>query len=287
MQGTSLGSLSNFYTGLYLPIKFHSPVSGQQLDALSAIARHLRTLQPRSGVIRLYPLDVDSGFFHDIASALTAAGYRSGRYFCFGNWTLPCKDLSFYTYFAARPSRVRNTVNRARKRLSGHGIWETTIFTTPGAGLEQAISAFDTIYRLSWKPDEAYPEFIRQLCQVAAEQGWLRLGILRLNGDAIAAQLWLLDNGTAYIFKLAYDPAAAKFSPGSVLTAAMIEHALDRDKVHEIDYLSGDDAYKQDWMSERRERYGLVAFDLATLSGMLGALRHAGGRLWRKLRPVA
>jgi CelD/BcsL family acetyltransferase involved in cellulose biosynthesis len=35
-------------------------------------------------------------------------------------------------------------------------------------------------------------------------------------------------------------------------------YVIDTDKVEEIDFLTGNEAYKQDWMSERRERWGLT-----------------------------
>ncbi len=34
-----------------------------------------------------------------------------------------------------------------------------------------------------------------------------------------------------------------------------MEYVIDTDGVNEIDFLTGNDAYKQDWMSERRERF--------------------------------
>jgi len=36
-----------------------------------------------------------------------------------------------------------------------------------------------------------------------------------------------------------------------------MEYVIDIDKVDEVDFLTGNDAYKQDWMSERRQRYAL------------------------------
>lgn len=279
-----LASLSNFYSGLY------GPTGGEgSTEGWLAVCRHLRTIRPRPAQIKLQPLDAEGGFYAKVRDALAAAGYWTDSYFCFGNWYHRTDGCRFEDYLAARPSAVRNTVRRGRQKLDKAGNWQVSIHTQPGASLDEAISAYEAIYARSWKPAEAYPNFIRGLCQMAARNGWLRLGVLALEGHAMASQLWLFSAGTAYIFKLAYDPAAARFSPGSVLTAAMMEHAIDQDGAEEIDYLSGDDAYKQDWMSQRRERLGLVAFDPAAMHGLLGALRHFGGRglrsIWQR-RPA-
>lgn len=296
-----LTSLSNFYTPLYAPLVLYdspnvnglttsdAPMDALTSPALMAIARFLRHQKPCPAVIQLQPLDTTGTFYPAMRSALTTAGYAVDDYFCFGNWTLPCARLAFADYFAQRPSALQNTVHRARKKLDRAGTWKVDIHTQSGALLDTAISAFETIYQRSWKPTEAFPGFVRGLCVLAAQKGKLRLGVLSLDGIAIASQIWLVDQGKAYIFKLAYDPDAARFSPGSLLTATLMEHALDVDAVDEIDYLSGDDAYKQDWMSHRRERHGLIAFDLATPHGIFTAARHYIGkklRAWRMRKPT-
>jgi CelD/BcsL family acetyltransferase involved in cellulose biosynthesis len=60
-----------------------------------------------------------------------------------------------------------------------------------------------------------------------------------------------------------------------------MEHVIDRDKVSVVDYLTGDDGYKKDWMTHRRERWGIVAFNPRSLRGLLRAARHFGGRATR------
>jgi CelD/BcsL family acetyltransferase involved in cellulose biosynthesis len=277
-QGGELASLSNYYTGIYGPLGRIAP------DALDAACRYLRQSSPKPTIIRFQPLDPQGKSFTALQQALTGAGYLTDSYFCFGNWHLSCAGKRFADYIAQRPSALRNTIRRGRRHLDQAGQWSITVHTREGEDLERAIANYESIYRKSWKPTETYPDFIRSLCRLAARRGWLRLGVLSLESTAIASQIWLFDNGTAYIFKLAYDPAAARFSPGSVLTAAMFAHTLDHDQATEIDYLSGDDAYKRDWMSQRRERHGLVAFDPATPRGLALALRHYGGKLWQRLK---
>jgi CelD/BcsL family acetyltransferase involved in cellulose biosynthesis len=116
------------------------------------------------------------------------------------------------------------------------------------------------------------------LMRTCAQQGWLRLGIAYLDGVPAAAQLWVVVAGTASIYKMAYDERFAKESVGTVLSSLLMEYVIDVDKVKTVDYLSGDDAYKRDWMSHRRERWGIMAFNLHTTHGVLAAARHVGGR---------
>ena len=85
-------------------------------------------------------------------------------------------------------------------------------------------------------------------------------------------------DSAASIYKMAYDERFAKESVGTVLSGLLMEHVIEVDKVKVVDYLSGDDAYKRDWMSHRRERWGIMAFNLRTPRGVLAAARHVGAR---------
>jgi CelD/BcsL family acetyltransferase involved in cellulose biosynthesis len=138
------------------------------------------------------------------------------------------------------------------------------------------------IYASSWKTPEPFPQFIDGLARACAEAGWLRLGIVYIDEQPAAAQIWIVTGGIATIYKLAYDERYARLSLGTILTAHLMEQVIDADKVHEVDYLTGDDAYKKDWMSDRRERWGIVAFNLRRPWGALAAMRHLSARMVRR-----
>jgi CelD/BcsL family acetyltransferase involved in cellulose biosynthesis len=119
---------------------------------------------------------------------------------------------------------------------------------------------------------------------LCAERGWLRLGIAYYDNEPVAAQLWIVSHGRAVIYKLAHDEKVAKLSVGTVLTAFLMAHVLDVDKVREVDYLIGDDSYKKDWMSYRRERWGIVAYNPCSVAGLAGLAIQVLGNLRRSLR---
>jgi len=278
IDGSELHGLSNYYSALYGPLAGRAPSPA----ACAAIARHLHADPRRWPIIRLQPLDAGHAFCERFGAALAAAGYRVERFFCFGNWTLDVAGRSFEQYFAGLPARLQNTIRRARKKLDKAGRWQFVLHSAADHTLESGIADFEANYAASWKGAETFPRFIPQFCRLAARRGWLRLGLLRLDGVAIAAQLWLVCNGKASIFKLAYRQGYEHLSPGSVLSAEMMRQTIDVDGVGEVDYLSGDDAYKRDWMSRRRERIGLVAFRLDTLRGLAAAGKHVLGKLLRR-----
>lgn len=271
-DGSSLSSLSNYYSSLYGAI-------GALPQTLLASLRANKRVR-----VDLHPLDPCTAEFQQLKQVLTEAGYWVDDYFCFGNWTLDVAGRSYADYLAERPSQLRNNLQRGQGKLDKAGPWHIHIQQADDAALETAIAAFETVYAKSWKQPEPQPEFIPNLCRTAAREGWLRLGVLYLNESPLAAQLWLTHGGVASIYKLAYDEEATRYSAGTVLTAAMFKQALDVDRVAEVDYLNGDEPYKQDWMSHRRERHGIIAFDLSQWGGLKAALRHWAGRALRPLR---
>ncbi|MBS0467008.1 MAG: GNAT family N-acetyltransferase, partial [Proteobacteria bacterium] len=149
-------------------------------------------------------------------------------------------------------------------------------------GVERALEAYLAVYAQSWKTPEPCPGFMPGLVRTAAREGWLRLGVLWLGQQPVAAQVWLVHGGKANIYKLAYAKGHEKLSAGSVLTAELMRHVMDEDRVSEVDYLTGDDAYKRDWMAHRRERIGLLAFDPRSPRGLAAAGRHFVGQWARR-----
>ena len=288
---TELKSLSNYYTGLFGLMQWRTRQSSNPVTNNNAVQFHSEAMEPAllqlqvSGatrpVLRISPLDGESSFAELLEAALEKSGYWVDRHFCFGNWYLRVGGRSAQDYFKTLPSSLANSIERGQRRLA-HAPWNLHIQQLPDAKLEQSIAHFVSIYNQSWKPKEPNPEFIPHLIRAAADQGWLRLGLLEINGQPIASQFWLVKNGKAYIFKLAFVKGQERFSPGSILTWRMMRQVIDLDKVDEVDFLSGDDAYKKDWMPDRRERIGYAAFNKRQPLGWYRALRHFGKRLLSK-----
>ena len=219
--------------------------------------------------------------FPELVEAFKAAGFIAQTFFSFGNWYLPVNGRSFAQYSESLPSVLKNTLSRKRKKLEKTGRAKIEI-VTGGRGLDAAIDAYMKVYLSSWKLPELYPQFIPGLIRMCAAMGALRLGIIYVDGEPAAAQLWIVHHGNAFIYKLAYDERFGELSAGTILSATLFQHALDVDKVTEVDYLSGDDVYKKDWMSQRRERWGILALNPRTPRGVLAIARHVGGRALKR-----
>jgi CelD/BcsL family acetyltransferase involved in cellulose biosynthesis len=271
-----LSALANFYTPLFAPLL--APAATP--DALRGIIRAIAD-ERRWDIVDLQPLALEEPTFTALETAFAACGYLTQRYFRFGNWYLKVDGRSFAEYQVTLPAPLRNTLKRKAQRLTASHEVRVTIVTGQ-EGLDAGIAAYQVVYGSSWKTAEPYGEFVTGLISLAAADGSLRLGTLHVDGQPAAAQLWLVSHGTAAIYKLAHDERFAGWSVGSQLTLALMRHVLDVDKVQEVDYLTGDDTYKRNWMSHRRERWGLAAFDPRRPRGLAAALYHFGGRAFKK-----
>jgi CelD/BcsL family acetyltransferase involved in cellulose biosynthesis len=106
-----------------------------------------------------------------------------------------------------------------------------------------------------------------------SDAGSLRLGLAWLDGEAVAAQFWIVDKGIAYIHKLAHRESHRELSPGTILSEAMFRHVIDVDHVKEVDFGTGNEAYKADWMDESFPLDTIRMFRRNTIGGLAKAAR--------------
>ena len=259
----SFNSLTCFYTPLFKLVTASNGVSNQQIiEFFSSLALQ----QPVWHRFVMHAMAKEDAQL--IAETLNASGFDAVKYYCFANWFLPVTYANFDDYLQQRPSIVMNTVRRkslAFEKLSGSKV---TIYSQ-AAELDQAAKDYAEVYAASWKQNEAYPEFMSDLFRLTAGQEGLRLAIAYIGEEPVASQFWIVADQTAYIYKLAYKEQYKALGIGTVLTAMMMKHVMEIDQVKLVDYLTGDDAYKRDWMTHRRERWGVVAFNTSTLIGRI------------------
>lgn len=248
-EGGHLDSLGHLYTSLFTLLL----AENARQEILECLVLGLSRLQVTS--LRLDPVAENDTNLQSLQQVLESAGFNCHRHFRFYNWIHRPQGQSFADYMATRPARVRSTIARKRRKLEREQGYSIRLYTNEG--LPQGLNDYNTVYKASWKAHELFEEFITELTGTLSRQGWLRLAVLYIAGKPAAAQYWFVVNGRASIFKLHYDQAWKRYSPGSILTSYLMEHVIDIDKVEEIDFLNGNDAYKQDWMSQRRVRWTL------------------------------
>jgi CelD/BcsL family acetyltransferase involved in cellulose biosynthesis len=262
-----LTGLANWYSFRLRPV-FSPGADAPRL--LAALARDLARRAPR---ITLDGLPPEDGIADLVAAAFGEAGWITLREVCDTNHVLAVAGRSFDAYLAPRPGPLRTTLKRKASKV------EVKIINHFD---EQSWADYEDIYAESWKPSEGSPDFLRGFAQAEGAAGRLRLGIAYLQGRAVAAQMWTVEGRTAFIHKLAHREDAKPISPGTTLSAALFRRVIDEDKVALVDFGTGDDGYKRDWMEEIRLRYRLDLLRPGAPGNWPFLVRHALKRLARR-----
>lgn len=200
-----------------------------------------------------------------LAEAFRDAGWSVSVEPAFGNWIARTGN-GFDAYWSGRPGQLRSTAKRKAKAADLDIVIHDRFEPAGWAD-------YEAVYRSSWKPEEGSFPFLRALAEQEGAAGTLRLGLAYREGRPVAAQLWLVEDGVATIHKLAYAEDAKALSPGTVLGEAMFRRAIHEDCVTLVDYGTGDDAYKRDWMDERRQLWRIIARNPRSLRGLAGIVR--------------
>lgn len=271
-QGDHLGALANYYSFTYGPL-FHN---ADNPDLRAALLRRIALdLKGRRQRISLYPLVDDDGTAEELRRAFASTGWIALLTDQGSNHILDVNGRKFGTYWSGRPGALRSAVKRkARKTRYRFEIHE--------AVTDSLWADYTAIYQASWKNAEPYPGMVRAIAQDAATRGVLRLGLARDGDQPVATQLWTIEGATACIHKIAHDSAHDAGSPGTLLSHHMFRHMMDTEKVAHIDYGTGGNAYKRDWMDRERPMLRLDCFDPRRAAMWLPALRTRISQLVRR-----
>lgn len=244
-RGRQVHCLANWYAFRVAPL--FTP-GADRARLLSELAKDLAGQTPH---LVLFPLPDEHGETRMFAEALRQAGWVTFVERCDVNHVLAVNGRSYAAYLAERAGPLRTTLKRKADKVT---VSIETAFNP------DSWDAYEAIYAQSWKGEEGCPGFLRRFAEQEGVAGRLRLAIARVDGIPVAAQFWTVEAGTAYIHKLAHVEDAKSLSPGTTLTAALLERVIDIDKVDLVDFGTGNDAYKRDWMELVRPRYRIEAF---------------------------
>lgn len=215
-----------------------------------------------SGRLALDAMDVSCPISRAFLEGIDHSGLIAAQYCHFANWHETIE--SFDSFWATRPTRLRETVRRKQHKLEKRGA-RFSLLLEPDA---QAVATYNSIYAQSGKCAEPHPAFISEMLNKLSPLGHIRLGLLHLGDEAVAAQIWLVWKGRVTIFKLAHRMQFSAYSPGTVLTHWLFSQLLPASESMRVDFGRGDDGYKRQWLQSRAYRRGIIACNPASLTGL-------------------
>ena len=191
---------------------------------------------------------------------------------------------SYDELLASKSGNFRSQLGRRRRGLEREG--ELVFRTTRGGqDLDRDLDAMFAVEAAGWKSSEGTAilsdsrtqGLYRSFAHAAAEHGWLRLHMLELDGQAIAADYSCVFAGGEFLLKTGFDEEWSRLSPGLVLRGEVLRQAIE-EGLGFYDFLGGPDHYKLRWTDELRTRVTLRAFRGA---------RGLGGYVYRsRIRPA-
>ncbi len=150
-------------------------------------------------------------------------------------------------YLARLDSKERHELKRKRRRLLRDHP-DAVFRTAAPETLDADMRTFVDMHRGAegHKGHFMRPEiatFFERMADAFMPMGWLRLDFLEVGGRAVAATFGFELDGVFYLYNSAYEPDAARISPGLMLVSWLVEGCIERG-FEKFDFLRGPERYK-------------------------------------------
>jgi hypothetical protein len=284
----SLAGLTTHPTTLFSPLVAESVTDPKAV--LSRLLNKILSRIPSCTVFDLNRMDPEDRLFQDLVLAIGEQGYCVRPYkYCDMPYE-PVSGLSFDDYLKDRPRDVRTEPRRRLRKLEkSHEI--VFRIATELEEIDQVVKTFEQVNGASWREPEPFPDFDGGMLRAASADGVLRFGMMDIDGETAAVQIWLVSGGIATMFKIAFDEKFKKLHVGTLLMRHMIANVIEQEKVKEIDFGLYAIGYKMRWLSQLHEIKGIAAFNPKTSTGLTALIQYDGrealGKLWRLYKKAA
>jgi CelD/BcsL family acetyltransferase involved in cellulose biosynthesis len=233
-----------------------------------------------------------------LARSLESQGWRSATTPVGACPLIDLRGHTWTSYLAGLSSEHRYNVRRKTNSLAKK--FEVTFERVENeAQRGPALRTLIDLHKKRWLEHGAseafhtagHEAFHEEFTRLALDRGWLRLHVLRLNGQPASA-VYALRYGPSFSFyQSGFDPQYAKYSVGLVAMALSIQSAIE-EGAEEYDFLHGSEAYKFHWANGSRDLERIQLYP----PGFRGWCQQTvlGGRSWARdwfrparLKPVA
>ena len=150
-------------------------------------------------------------------------------------------------YLQSLSGKQRHEVRRKLRRFQEAGATAFRLHTHP-EDVERALPVFFQLFKSNRKDKAGFltppmRAYFEELCRALSREGMVRLSVLELNGDPVAATLCFDDGRTIYLYNNGYDAAYGAVSAGLVSKVFTIRDAVELGR-RRYDFLRGDEIYK-------------------------------------------
>jgi CelD/BcsL family acetyltransferase involved in cellulose biosynthesis len=192
-----------------------------------------------------------------------------------------------------RSGSTRKKLRQDWNRLSALGVVDVVNDRTLD-GARQAFECFLALEQASWKgargtallSDAHDAAFVRQLFQNLAARQNASVALLRVDGEAVAAQVLMYCGATAYTWKTAFDAKYSKYSPGTLLIDRITDELFAGPDILAINSCAAEESFMAQLWAGRRSMVDMLVHvhKRKSLAYRMEAGRQLGYQRLRNLR---
>ena len=199
-------------------------------------------------------------------------------------------------YWAQKKSKTRYTINKKAKRLAEeHGPLKMEVVSA-GPEIRECLEEVSQVHAARWArqhtrtvfSDQKGRAFFGEALSGLAEEGIVRLYLLRAGSTLTAFCLSFVGQGVHYYYIPGFDQTFSKDSPGHLLLRDIIREAHEQG-CRLFDFMRGDEEYKDRWANTHHHTMRLLLSQQDTWSKTGFALRRSyfSFRGWARSNPLA
>jgi CelD/BcsL family acetyltransferase involved in cellulose biosynthesis len=152
------------------------------------------------------------------------------------------------SYLSSLGSKSRHELKRKRRRLARDHP-DASFRTATEETLDRDLKTFVEMHRGAegHKGHFMAPEvatFFERIARSFMDEGWLRIDFLEVGERAVASTFGFKAGRTLYLYNSAYEPDAARLSPGFVLVSELVKESIEEGETNIFDFLRGPERYK-------------------------------------------
>ena len=245
---------------------YHTPVFGILAEDEAAAASMARELfRDAPARVTLTTLEPGGATLQACKDAAEEAGFKVVLR---PHLLSPYVDLRYgwNEYQRSLHSHLLRNLRRGRRQLEEIGPLKVEI-VSGGEVLEERLDEAFQVEASGWKGKSHTAiqsrqhtlHFYRRMAEWASTQGVLRLYLLRLANRVLTMCLTLQQHGSCYMLKGGYDEEFKRFSPGNILTEALIRDCAGRG-IQRVELNGEAEAYKLNWTQDTRQYIRFEAF---------------------------
>jgi hypothetical protein len=277
------------FVGSYLTYRAHMDIVARPEEKEAVFAASMKYLKGRQGAWDVLDLEALAGS----SPVRWCLGETGGRIWQVEELICPYQTLpaTWEAYEKERLSsehrwEIRNRRRKIERDYPGQVTFRQVASQTE---LDGAMDGLAALHKKRWHgkgqgssfDHPSFEGFQREISALGLERDWLRLYVLEVAGQPIAAEYAFRYGTTLFGYATAFDPDWGRYSPGQLIMAYTIQRAI-AEGLRELDLGRGTFDYKFRWAGQQRQDTHVVLS--ATLPGHLWA---SSGVLFRGAKTLA